>query len=102
MEQEKETPEYDGKLGEIADRVEMDRLACEAMGFKLQRVSQDRQDLMDIVNAAFKVVGTFETYASNIRYNNHERRTDWEDRAKIYGSAARELNRRLDDVVETL
>jgi hypothetical protein len=99
---EKEQVEHRNKLEEIADRVAEDRQVCEAMDFTLDRTAQDRQDLMDIVSAAYGLVDTFRGYARNIRYNNRENRTDWEDRAKGYETAAAEVAAGLERAVAKL
>lgn len=101
---EKEQEVQKTKLDWIRERVEVIR-ERESQGCgcsQLKQEFQDRQDLLDIVDAAFGTVARFEKYASNIRYNNHENRTDWEARAKVYGSAALELNHKLDQAVEKL
>lgn len=49
------------------------------------------------VEAALRMVGEFNQYAYNIRYNNKDvNRPEWEERAKAYETASRELSIVLD------
>ena len=102
MEQEKEERKYSGKLAEIADRVEMRRLVCDANGFVLQRGDQDTQDLLDIVEAAFDQIDEFKRMAANVRHNNHNLYTEWTVRADVYDNSANYLSIALEKAVDKL
>lgn len=90
------------RLEVIRERVEMARLTADALEMEIGGQYPELEYLLGIVDAAFEMVGTFDENAATIRYNNHERRQDWEQRAKIFGTAARQLNLKLDEAVEKL
>ncbi|QFG12082.1 Hypothetical Protein OBI_RACECAR_237 [Arthrobacter phage Racecar] len=49
------------------------------------------------VEAAYKMAEDFKRYSVNIRYNNKDvKRPEWEERAKAYETASRELSIVLD------
>lgn len=88
------------RLEVIRERVEMQQLTAEALGMGMGGQFDELAYLLGIVDAAFEMVATFEESASTIRYNNRERRQDWEERARLYGANAYALNLKLDEAVE--
>jgi len=102
MEKEQETVEHRNKLEEIADRsAEAYRISKET-GVPLTQAEQDRQKLLGLLSAPYALVDEFKTFARNIRHNNYDNRETWNERARTYEDAARELSHWLDEAVAKL